>query len=372
MKLCFFIHSLACGGAERATANLANYWATKGWDITIITLASHHKDFYSLHPEVRRIALELSRGSGNIITGLFQNLRRIYALQQVVRKIQPDIALGITSTANVILALAARGVRGVKFIGSERNYPPRQPMRRGWEVLRRYAYGWLDAVTVLTQKSAEWIQNNTNARKVLVIPNAVSWPLPSQEPLTSPSVLCRPGRNLLLAVGRLNAIKGFDKLIEVFSSLAYKHSNWDLAIIGEGPLRTVLERQLRKLGLTKRVFLPGEAGNIGEWYERAALYVLSSRAEGFPNTLVEAMAYGLPAVSFACDTGPSDIIRHETDGLLVPPGDTNGLSIALDRLMSDAALRQRFVQHAIEVRDRFSLEQINSMWERLFKEILLG
>ena len=88
-------------------------------------------------------------------------------------------------------------------------------------------------------------------------------------------------------------------------------------------------------------------------------------------TLAEAMAHGLAAVSFDCDTGPRDIIRHEQDGLLVPPGDVAELTAALDRLMSDASTRQCFAERAVEVRERFSMERIAGMWEKLFEEVLL-
>jgi glycosyltransferase involved in cell wall biosynthesis len=97
---------------------------------------------------------------------------------------------------------------------------------------------------------------------------------------------------------------------------------------------------------------------------------MSSRFEGFPNTLVEALAYGLPAVSFDCDTGPRDIIRHETDGLLVPVGDVSALGAALERLMGNANLRKCFAKRAVEARERFSIERIAGMWEALFREVM--
>ena len=226
-------------------------------------------------------------------------------------------------------------------------------------------------MTALASEGKDWIKTHTNAQRVTVIPNAVTWPLSGQEPRISPSALCQSERQLLLAVGRLNAQKGFDWLIEAFSNLADKHRDWDLVILGEGSLRIRLEGQVRESGLEHRIFLPGRAGNMAEWYESADLYVMSSRYEGFPNTLVEAMAHGLAAVSFDCDTGPRDIIRHELDGLLVPRGNVAELTAALDRLMSDALMRQRFAERAVEVRERFSMERIAGMWEKLFEEILL-
>ena len=158
MKLLFFIHSLSGGGAERVTANLANHWAAKGWDITIVTLAPRSLDFYALHPGVKRIALELAGESRNVVAGLWKNLHRVRALRQVLRQVQPDIALALMSTANVILALATRGLANVCAIGSERTHPPQFPLGAQWEALRRSTYGRLAAVVALTQESAEWLK----------------------------------------------------------------------------------------------------------------------------------------------------------------------------------------------------------------------
>lgn len=370
MKLLIFIHSLSSGGAERVTVNLANHWAGRGWDIVVVTLAPQSDDFYTLHPAVKRIPLELASNSGNILTGLWQNWRRVFALRRVLRQIKPDIALGMMTTANILLALAVWGLPQIRTIGSERIHPPQFLLGNLWEGLRRRTYGRLAAVSALTGESADWLKVHTHVQRVLVIPNPVVWPLPIQTPTVTTDSHCQSERHLLLAVGRLDAQKGFDWLGEAFTNLAAKYPDWDLVILGDGPQRTTLQDQAHTVGLEKRLFLPGRAGNVREWYERADLYVMSSRFEGFPNTLVEAMAHGLAAVSFDCDTGPRDIIRHEVDGLLVPPGDVAGLTAALDRLMSDAALRQRFAERAVEVRERFSMERIASMWEALFEEML--
>lgn len=239
------------------------------------------------------------------------------------------------STVNVLLAIATRGMRSLVCIGSERIHPPQMPLGLAWEVLRRYFYGSLDAVVALTAESAAWLKAYTRVKRVPLIPNAVPWPLPLQEPTLSVDKYVSDHRRLLLSVSRLDRQKGFDLLIQAFSNLASKHPNWGLVILSEGPLRGQLEYHVQEFGLGGRVLLPGLAGNIGGWYRRADLYVLSSRFEGFPNTLVEAMAYGVPVVSFDCDTGPRNIIRHEVDGLFVPPADVKGLVAALDMLMDN-------------------------------------
>ena len=105
-RLVIFIHSMGGGGAERVAANLANYWAQKGWEITVVTLASQSVDFYTLHPAVKRIALNLASEGRSLGTALWQNVRRVIALRQTLRQIRPDVALGMMTTANVLLALA--------------------------------------------------------------------------------------------------------------------------------------------------------------------------------------------------------------------------------------------------------------------------
>jgi glycosyltransferase involved in cell wall biosynthesis len=372
LHLLIFIYSMGDGGAERVTANLANYWAAKGWKISIVTLASINSDLLELHPSINRISLEMANESANALAGIIQNIRRILTLRKLLRKVQPDITLGKMTTANILLALASWGLPNACAIGAEHNYPGRGSLGYLWQTIRKHTYGLLHAVIALTSESEHWLKQNTNAKRVLVIPNAVSWPLSGEEPQNVQSVYIRPERRRLLAVGRFVEIKRFDILIEAFSGLANKHTDWDLVIVGDGPLRDTLEKQIRRFNLSNRIFLPGRSSNMGEWYKNSDLYALSSRSEGFPMTLIEAMSYGLTAVSFDCDTGPRDIILHEIDGLLVPPGNLNELSIALDRLMGDDLLRQQFSARALEVRERFSMTSIANMWEKLFEELLNG
>lgn len=366
MRLLIYIHSLENGGAERVVANLANYWVAIGWDVTVVTVASHTTDFYVLAPGVGRVSLDLAGNNPNVFAGFVRTVRRVRALRRVLRRVEPEVALSAMHTANVVLALAARGMPKLRAIGSEHNFPPKAPMGVIWETMRRHAYGQLMAVVALTQECASWLTAHSHARRVPVIPNAVGWPLSKHEPQVCPMTFCSSDRRILLGVGRLSMEKNFPTLIDVFSRLAGRHPSWDLVILGDGPLRDALRSQVRSAGLEHRIFLPGSVGNVGDWYEQAALYAMSSHFEGFPNTLVEAMAYGLPAVSFDCDTGPRDIIRHEVDGLLVTPGDTVGMELALDRLMVDEQLRRQFASRAIEARERFSLKKISDMWEELF------
>ncbi len=369
MNLLIVIHSLHSGGAERVTANLANYWAERGWRITVVTLASRDQDFYALHPAVRRIALGEAGESRSPYAAVRNNLRRVAALRRVLREVRPAAAVGMMSSAGILLVMAAMFMPRIATIVSERIYPPMLPLGVIWGRLRQWAYPRAAKVTMLTSEGLEWLQAEVPGARGVVMPNPIPYPLPVSQPRLIPESLIEPGRRLLLAVGRLDEQKGFDFLLSAFSNLALANPSWDLVILGEGPLRQALETQVQALGLQRRVFLPGRAGNVGDWYRRADLYVMSSRFEGFPNTLGEAMAHGCAAVSVDCDTGPRDIIRHDVDGLLVPSGDVAALEDALGRLMTDDALRQRLASRAIEVRERFSIEKIAGMWEGLLAEV---
>jgi glycosyltransferase involved in cell wall biosynthesis len=366
MRVLMYIHSLENGGAERVVANLANYWVSIGWEITVVTVAPRANDFYGLAPAVDRIALDLAHSRPSLLDGALRTARRVQSLRRVLRQVRPDVAVAAMHTANVVLAMAAYGLPHLCALGSEHNFPPKAPMGIIWETLRRYAYAHLSAVVALTHECASWLDANSRARTVVVIPNPVTWPLPGHEPRIAPQAACMPGRRILLGVGRLSAEKNFAILVEVFGRLAPRHPDWDLVILGDGLKRRDLLAQVAAAGLQGRVFLPGSVGNVGDWYARADLYAMSSDFEGFPNTLVEAMAYGLPAVSFDCDTGPRDIIRHELDGLLVPPGDVPAMEASLERVMVDAVLRRRFAAQAIAARERFSMPKIAGMWEELF------
>ena len=366
MRLLIYIHSLENGGAERVVANLANHWTSLGWAVTVVTVAPRARDFYVLDSGVGRRCLDLTGRGGGVLAGVVRTARRARALRRVLRDVQPTVALSAMHTANVVLALAAHGLPGVRTVGSEHNFPPKAPMGPIWETLRRYAYGHLHAVVALTHECAHWLERHSHARCVPVIPNPVAWPLSQHAPQVSPAIACAPGRQILLGVGRLSEEKNFSTLIAIFARLAPTHPDWDLVILGEGPQRAALAAQVRAGALAQRVFLPGSVGNIGDWYAQASLYAMSSHFEGFPNTLVEAMAHGVPAVSFDCDTGPRDIIRHGIDGLLVAPGDADGMASALDRLMCDAHARAGFAQRAVDARERFSMVKISRMWEAVF------
>jgi glycosyltransferase involved in cell wall biosynthesis len=353
------------GGAERVAANLVNAWSARGDSVALlITFSGRGECFYPLSDNVQvNFLADLAGRTGRNPSAYWARFR---TLRNVIRASQPDAVVSLLSNVNIGAILACRSL-GYRVIVSERIHPPMISIGRLWALLRRFTYPLAFRVVMLSMEGLHWLETHIPRAKGVVIPNPVLFPLPSGAPVLPIERFILPERRLLLAVGRLDVQKGFADLLEAFGALAPRQLSWDLVILGEGPERPRLVQQVAVLGLQQRVLLPGRAGNIGDWYDRADLYVMSSRFEGFPNTLAEAMAYGCAAVSYDCDTGPRDIIRHEQDGLLVTPvGDVLALTRAMEQLMSDDAERKRMATRAIEVRERYSMSRILELWDSLF------
>ncbi|MNQ48687.1 alpha-1,4-N-acetyl-D-galactosaminyltransferase [compost metagenome] len=362
-RVLLFIHSLHGGGAERVAADLSAHWAGMGREVMVVTQAGAEGDVYTLHPKVHREILNTA-GEGGGLRGIWSNVQRVRALRRVIRSFRPDIVLGMMTTASVLSVLACAGLR-CRVIATEHTHPPSQTLSGFWQRLRRLTYPRAARVVALTRGTADWIERHVPGSRLAVIPNPVHFPLPRAEPILTP--VTGDGRKRLLAVGRLHADKGFDLLIQAYARLAASHPDWDLVILGEGDERPALEAQVREAGLESRIAMPGRAGNVGDWYDSAHLYVLTSRFEGLSNTLLESMASGLAAVSFDCDTGPREIVREGIDGVLVRPnGDVPALCKALDAVMSDDDGRLRMAQAATDVRDRFSAARVLRKWQEIF------
>lgn len=363
--LMIVIHSLSGGGAERVAVEMCDYWLRQGCRVTLVTQSGPDSDAYPVPEGVDRRPLGLAGASHGALGGLLANARRVLALRRLIRKLKPNVVLGMMTTASVLAVAAARRLP-CRVIASEHTHPPAQGLSPMWEKLRRWAYPKAHAVVALTAGTAQWLEQNVPGSRVTVIPNAVRWPMETAEPVVPPPA--REGRKRLLAVGRLHPHKGFDMLLQAFAQLVHHFPNWDLVILGEGEERDSLETQVATLELEGRVTLPGRVGNLADWYADSDLYVLSSRVEGLSNTLIEAMASGLPVVAFDCETGPREIIRDGIDGVLVTPvEDPDALAAYLGDLMARPGWRETLARRAVDVRDRFCMPRIMALWNQLFE-----
>jgi glycosyltransferase involved in cell wall biosynthesis len=224
--------------------------------------------------------------------------------------------------------------------------------------LRRLSWR-ADAIIMQTRASLACLDRSARIR-ARVIPN----------PILLADVSPRRGDLVLTAVGRLTYQKGFDLLIRAFALIAPLHPEWSLSIWGEGEEARQLLSIIDQMQLNGRVKLRGASRTPEEWIESSSAFVLSSRYEGFGNVLAEAMAGGLPVVSYDCDFGPREIIQNGVNGLLVPVEDIAALASALDRIMGNSALRSRLGNAARIVAERYDPDAIVGQWEEVITRIL--
>lgn len=351
MNLFLVINSLNCGGAERVMTLLANHWAQQGHRVTLQTL-SHDAPFFPLDPRVELLSMRPARG-GNPLRSLFELLRTGHLLRRALRRRRPDGVISFAPRVNLKTLLAARGL-GLRVVISERNDPSQRPLGRHWSRQRLRWYPRAHRVVVQTESVRQWFADR-GVTNTTVVANPVELPLPTWTP---------PGSPLVLNVGRLVAQKGQRDLIRAVAGL--KRDDVRLRILGEGPDREGLRALGDELGLGARLEMPGLVAEKGPHFAQASLFVLSSYYEGFPNALVEAMAAGLPCVSYDCPSGPSDLIDHETNGLLVPLKDVEGLQAAIARGLARPDEAVRWAASAPQAVSSLGVGAIAAQWEALF------
>lgn len=357
MRICFFIWALRAAGAERVLTTLANAWAERGWEVVVVTMEDGSEPpFYPLDPRIQVRPQDLLKDSTSPLSGVLNNLHRLRVLRRTFRELKPDVIVSFIDKANALAVISTLGL-GIPVIVSERTDPSRRSLGALWERLRAFAYPRAHRVVFQSKGVRDWFPATVRAKGV-VIPNPVPPPPPPEGPRGTDS-------RRILAIGRLHPVKGFDVLIEAFARAQAKVPGWRLDIHGEGDARPELEAQIRAAGLEGQVRLPGLTDRPFDELRKAAVFVMSSRVEGFPNALVEAMACGLPVVSTAFGGAARDILTDGHDGLLVPAEDPAALAEALVRLMEDAALRNRLGAAAAAVVDRYAPARVMAQWEAL-------
>lgn len=364
MNIHFVISSLRSGGAERVVSRLANYWAAQGHDVSIVTVESSHSDFYDLHHKVKRIGLGLHAG-GRLWAKPFRMIRRVRALRNTFAQGSPDVILSFLTTINIMTVVACVFMR-VPLILSERTNPRFQKIPLVTRVMRRILYPLAEKVVFVSRGVANqfsWLPKENCS--VIYNPIDVQSVPVSFEGLPFPQ-----NRSFFLAIGRLELVKGYDLLLKAYAKIAESFPEWDLLILGDGEERSALSHQAQELGISDRVFMPGRIKNTRAAIRSCGGFVLSSRYEGFPNALVEAMAEGVPVVSFDCQYGPSEIITHMVSGVLVPQSDIDGLANAMAFLACDEKVRSRIGEEGKRGVQKLAIGNIARAWEALIVSMI--
>lgn len=344
--------SMATGGADRVTLTLLRELDRDLFHPTLVLMRRQGELLPLLPSDVPVRSLE-ARSSWTAWLPLTRLLRRS----------PPDILLSTSSGTNlpaVLASLLAR--RRPRLVLSERNTLPRRPRLKSAvrNFLKRRLYPSADRVTAVSEGvKADMVRRlRLAAEKITVVSNPVLTSELTRLAAAEPDHrwFAEPVP-VVLAAGRLVAAKGFDCLMDAFARLGPERRA-RLVILGEGPLRAQLENRIRRLGLEDRVSLPGFTPNPMACMSRCALFVLSSRREGLPGVLIQAMACGAPVIATDCASGPAEIITHGENGLLVPVDDSEALAESLEGLLDDPERRSRMAARGRLAVRRFSTSEV--------------
>jgi glycosyltransferase involved in cell wall biosynthesis len=391
MKIRYLLlHAYGMGGTIRTVITQANSMAAAGHDVELVSvLRRKDRPHFPVDSRVRlRSLADLRAGARSPLPqGPLAGLRARYAarlagkpprhipasepghkainrrIEQTVIGYLSELRDGILVTTRPALNLLAAefATGGVVRVAQEHvNLGAHQPDLRA-AIVR--CYPRLDTVAVLTNRDRDDYLAMAPGTRVVRIPNAVH--SLKQKPATCAS-------KIAIAAGRLRPQKGFDLLVKAFAETVGEFPDWQVRIFGTGDRQAELRELIEAHHLYNHVFLMGQSGQLDEEMAKASVYVLSSRYEGLPMVLLEAMSHGLPVVSFDCPTGPADVISDGKEGVLVPPGDVPGLAAALRRLMADEGLRARMGDAALGTVERYSPEVIRAQWTDLFNGLMDG
>ena len=376
MKLIYCTHSTYNpGGMERVLLNKVTYLSQlPGWEVAVVTTDQHQRPpFYPFPEKVRMTDLEINysedneKGAWKKITGYLrkrkEHKRKLTAL---LLKEKPDIVVSLYPSESSFIPDIKDGSKKVlelhycKFFRLQYGrkgllgWIDKLRTRQDEQIVRRF-----DKFVVLTNEDRGYWGNLPN---IEVIPNAAMHVSDAYSDVMNKRVI---------AVGRLDYQKGFDRLIQAWQLVRHtgKFTDWKLDIFGQGEWGEMLQQMIDKAELQDSVRLNRPTKQIGKEYVKSDMLVMSSNYEGFPMVMIEAMACGLPVVSFDYKCGPKDIIQPGLNGLLVPNGDIQALACAMMEVMEDEAFRKMLSQNARRVVDTYSEQAVMSQWICLFTSI---
>lgn len=344
------------GGIEKAVINTANLFAEKGNPVTVLVLDETKDCFYPVLPSVKILQLPLSFGispDGNVISRKIKLLTDVLKLRRQLKQLKPSLVIA----SEYPLAAAAVLCGAKKYatvISWEHHHFYELKRNLFWNRVYALTYPRLHAVVCLNKDEQQLFHSVNN--NPVVIPNFIA-----------PSAVSTEQNKLILTVGRLTAVKGTDRLLKIAQSVLTQHPDWQWKLIGDGDMKEDVLQFIQREGLQDKLIIQTPVSyDISHEYQTASLYVMTSRNECFPMTLLEAQAASLPCIAFDCDTGPRHIIRHNENGLLVPNGNIAAAAEAISSLIADTEKRKRFGASALENSQQYSKENIYGLWFKNF------
>lgn len=333
-EIIFAVTTLSNGGAERVVSVWSNEFSQMKIKTHLLLLYREEEE-YKIDDNIKIHSLAENKEEFEKLS-LF---RMVFMIRKILKEIGPDIVITFLYHTGILTSAARIGL-DIKHVETIRNYPSTSPEGKVKRILRNVSIFFSDSLILQTKEQGEYFPDFI-LRKAKIFPNPISKKfynvnLKNKEPKI----------NNIIAVGRLIPFKNHRMLIKAFSKL--NNENMTLSIFGEGKLDEELKSLISNLSLDKKVTLYGRSVNIADKLKKADLYVLTSNHEGMPNSLMEAMAVGLPVISTDCPTGPSDLIRNGKNGLLIPMNNEKSLIDAINYLKFSPEKAKNFGKQAKE------------------------
>ncbi len=355
-KICFFLgNANLAGGAERVSIFLANELENAGFKVSLLSLSEGDAPFFPLSQTIETYALFNSKVSFKLNYVLAVRRLRAYLLKNDI-----DVIIDVESILS-IYSIPALLFLPIRHICWEHFNFNNNLGRKTRSLARRLAAIFAsDVITLTSQDRQLWLEKTWACAKIRTIPNPI--------PFAIPQYLPNIDKKLVLAIGRLTHLKGFDILLLAWAKARNSiPKDWRLRIVGNGEEAASLSGLAQRLEIEDSVeFLPATK-EIHKHYEDAAFYCLSSRREGLPMVLIEALSFGLPIVAFDCETGPREIVSHMCNGELVPPENIDALAHAISAMAVQPLKRVRYSESAKAASYAFCKENIVSIWVNLLR-----
>lgn len=359
INICFFSGDITRkGGTERVGTVIANELTKKqDYNISFLSLFEEKEvPSFLIHEKIRRHTLYSKK-----VSGAKHLLGYIYKIHKFVVRECIDILIDIDGVLDMYSIPALIGTK-TKLISWEQFNYYQNPYVSYRKYTRRLAARKADAIVVLTQEDKGYYTSNLKIKNIIKhIYNPIVMNDNANYDINS---------KVILSVGRMTEQKGFDYLVDVANIVLTKHPDWKWNLVGEGEDQEFLENRIRKLKLEDKLILCGQVEHIEQWYEKTGIYVMTSRYEGFGLVLTEAKSYHVPCVSFRCKAGPSEIILDGVNGYLVDCFDIEQMAEKICDLIEDEKLRMEFSNRSLEDTEKYSIENVISEWEKLFKELI--
>lgn len=361
------------GGMERIVIGKANWLASHGYDVSIVTTEQNGKqNFFQLSDSVRRIDLDITYSENNTynpIKKLFvrrKKMRRhLKELQKLVEYEKPDMIISTFGNEVAIIPKLKNVNKKIAEIHFSRWYRLQLNRKGIWRVIDKYLthqdYRILHKYDKFICLTHEDSKNWKNLNNVVVIPNFVDVNYGDKAKLLA---------NRMIAVGRLSYQKGYDRMIKAWKIVNTKHPDWTLVIFGDGELKSEIAMQIENYGLNGSIILNNPTENIKHEYLNSSALLLSSHYEGLPMVLLEAMSYGLPLISFDCQCGPGDVILDGVNGYLIKDGDIDGMAKKINKLIESYELRKVQGKESFKMAINYSPNIIMKKWDLLFNSLI--